>query len=281
MSARQRTIVITGASDGIGAEAARRLSAQGEQVIVVGRSPAKTQALANEIGAPSYVADFADLSQVRELAEKLRWAHPRIDVLANNAGAILPTYARTVDGHEKTFQVNHLAPFLLTNLLIDVLVESRAIVISTASDSAEFGQVDLNRLDATEADFDSKQVYGDTKLENVLFTRELHRRYNARGLRATSFNPGTAATNFATDTNTNWRWAYRTPLRHVILHSPRRAARPLIWLASESPSPSWTSGEFYLRLGRASTPNDQATDEVLARGLWDRSAELVGLSPSG
>ena len=128
-----RTIVITGASDGIGAAAARQLQAEGERVVIVGRSAEKTARVADELGAERHVADFADLAQVRALAAELRAQHDRIDVLANNAGGMFAQREVTVDGFEKTFQVNHLAGFLLTNLLRDVLVESRASVIQTAS----------------------------------------------------------------------------------------------------------------------------------------------------
>ena len=274
-----RTIIITGASDGIGAAAARELAAAGENVIIVGRNPAKTRALAAELNAPSYVADFADLAQVRDLAAKLRGAHPRIDVLVNNAGALIPNFTRTVDGHEKTLQVNHLAPFLLTNLLMDVLVASKALVVNTSSDSASFGHIDLDDLDSSTS-FDSKKAYGATKLENILFTRELHRRFHAQGVRAVAFNPGTAATNFASDTTTNWRWVYNTPLRHLVLLSPRRATRTLMWFLDDTSSTTWTSGQFYLRREHANTPNAQADDDGLARRLWERSAQLVDLSPA-
>nr|MDT0667841.1 SDR family NAD(P)-dependent oxidoreductase [Micromonospora sp. DSM 115978] len=123
-----RTVVVTGASDGIGAAAARRLAQSGETVVLVGRAPAKTAAVAAEIGADHFVADFAELAQVRRLATELLDRCPRIDVLANNAGGIMGDRALTADGHELTFQVNHLAPFLLTVLLMDRLVESTASV---------------------------------------------------------------------------------------------------------------------------------------------------------
>lgn len=119
----RKTIVITGASDGIGAAAARRLRRGGDNVVLVGRSAAKTAAVAAELDAAYFVADFADLSQVRAQADKLRSEYPRIDVLGNNAGGMFSRMQRTADGHEITFQVNYLAPFLLTTRLVDVLVE--------------------------------------------------------------------------------------------------------------------------------------------------------------
>jgi NAD(P)-dependent dehydrogenase (short-subunit alcohol dehydrogenase family) len=172
-----RTIVITGASDGLGAAAAKRLSRSGENVVVVGRSPDKTKAVATEIGADYLLADFTDLAQVRALAEQLLARYPRIDVLANNAGGIMAEREVTIDGHEKTFQVNHLAPFLLTTLQ-DRLAEAKAGVLNTSSlGNKLFGHVNIDDLEA-ERGYRPQKAYGDAKLENILFTRELRRRYH-------------------------------------------------------------------------------------------------------
>ena len=146
----QRTIVITGASDGIGAAAARNLARAGERIVVVGRSPEKTAAVGAELGVDYFVCDFAELSQVRELAAVLRERYPRIDVLVNNAGGIMRGHELTVDGHEKTFQINHLAPFLLTTELMDVLTASRATIINTSSAANGFGRLDLLDLNSGE-----------------------------------------------------------------------------------------------------------------------------------
>jgi NAD(P)-dependent dehydrogenase (short-subunit alcohol dehydrogenase family) len=271
-----RTIIITGASDGIGAAAARTLSAAGERVVVVGRDASKTSRLAAQLEAPGFVADFADLAQVRRLAAQIRAACPQIDILVNNAGAILPGFQRTADGHEKTFQVNHLAPFLLTNLLMDVLLASSATVITTASDAASLGHLDLDDLDNARA-FDTKQAYATSKLENILFTRELHRRYGDRGIHAVAFHPGNVASNFAADTTSNWRFIYNTPLRHVVLTSPQKGTRTLLWLVNGTPGSTWTPGLFYAK-AKPKTPSAQAGDDALAASLWNRSAELAGLA---
>ena len=269
----QQTIVLTGASDGIGAAAARQLTGHGHRVVVVGRSPEKTAAVAEEIGAPFHVADFADLAQVRALAEELT-AYPRIDVLANNAGGIF-TRRTTVDGFEKTLQVNHLAPFLLTSLLMDRLIASQAKVIQTSSmGHRAFGKIDLDDL-ANDRDWDANKAYGDAKLANVLFTKELHRRYADQGLAAAAFHPGGIATNFANDTSSVMRFAYHTPIRHLMTSVDKGGSR-LVWLAEGTPGQTWTSGEYYER-NRPGKVNPQVKDEALARGLWERSEEMLGL----
>lgn len=269
-----KTIVITGASDGIGAAAARQLAGKGHRVVVVGRSPEKTAAVADDLGAPSHVADFAELAQVRALADTLRTAYPRIDVLANNAGGIF-TEVRTVDGFDKTLQVNHLAPFLLTHLLLDRLVESQATVVQTSSvGHRAFGRIDLDDLENTRG-WRPEKAYGDAKLANVLFTKELHRRFGDRGLSAVAFHPGGIATNFANDTSSIMRFAYHTPLRHLMTGVDTGGQR-LAWLAEGTPGATWQPGEYYER-NRPGRVNPQVRDAALARGLWERSEALLGL----
>lgn len=274
-----QTIVITGASDGIGAAAARHLHSDGHSLVLVGRSSEKTQRVADELGAPSFVADFADLAQVRDLAAWLAAEHPRIDVLVNNAGGIFGDRARTVDGYEKTLQVNHLAPFLLTNLLMPSLLAASARVINTSSVAARlFGRIDLDDLD-NERRFSANKAYGDSKLANILFTKELHRRFHSAGLSAAAFHPGPVATSFAAGSRSPMRWIYQTPLKKIAgLISPEEGAATLVWLAETEPGLDWESGEFYEKLRVAKT-NPQAADAELARGLWERSAERVGLAP--
>jgi len=272
-----QTIVITGASDGIGAAAARKLKADGHLVVLVGRSRDKTAAVANELAAPFHVADFSELGEVRRLADELAAAYPRIDVLANNAGGIMGHRQLTVDGHELTFQVNHLAPFLLTNLLLPVLTASGAKVIQTSSIAARmFGHLDLDDLDL-EQGYSPDRAYGNGKLENILFTRELDRRYGDQGIAAAAFHPGVVGTNFASDTTHPMRFLYHTPVvKNLFTISPQRGARGLVWLAENTPGATWPSGEYFER-NKPAKSNPQARDAALAVGLWDRSAEMVGL----
>jgi len=268
-----RTIIITGASDGIGAAAARTLAQAGEKVVIVGRSAEKTAAVAGELGADYFVCDFADLAQVRALATDLLQRYPRIDVLANNAGGIMGARETTVDGHEKTFQVNHLAPFLLTMLLADRLAASQARVINTSSAANSlFGKIDLDDLDA-EHKYSANKAYGDAKLANILFTQELHRRYNEAGISTAAFHPGVVATSFSTASTSPMRFIYQSALKRFLL-TPEEGADTLVWLATATPGSEWRSGAYYEKRKIAGA-NRQAYDPALAAGLWDRSAAMI------
>lgn len=268
-----RTIVITGASDGIGAAAARHLKAGGHRVVLVGRSPAKTEALAREIGAPFHLADYARLSEVKRLAGELS-AYERIDVLANNAGGIMGARTVTEDGFEKTFQVNHLAGFLLTRLLMDKLAANGASVIQTSSFAANvWGRgLDVDDLDQTRG-YSPTSAYGRSKLANILFTRELDRRHRSAGIAAVAFHPGFVRSNFAEDTTFFMRWFYHTPLRYLATISPEASARRLVALCEGTPGRDWQPGEVYLK--RARMPVAFRDDGSVARALWERSEERV------
>lgn len=269
-----RTVLITGASDGIGAVAARQLTARGDRVVIIGRSPEKTRTVAAALGADFFVADFARLDEVRELGATLLDRYPRIDVLANNAGGILGRRETTVDGNEKTFQINHLAPFLLTNLLIDRLAESGGIVINTSSvANSRFGKFDIDDVNA-ERGYSENRAYGNAKLANILFTAELHNRFFDRGISTAAFHPGIVATNFADGSTSLMRLVYRSVFK-IFLISPEEGADTLVWLASTTPGVDWVSGAYYdkRRIARA---NPQAYDPELAARLWDLSAELAG-----
>ncbi|WP_199489999.1 SDR family NAD(P)-dependent oxidoreductase [Meiothermus sp. QL-1] len=276
-----KVIVITGASDGIGAAAARQLAAKGWQVVVVGRSPEKTAAVARELNAPYHVADFTELAQVRRLASELLAAYPRIDVLANNAGGLFKK-ARTKDGFEKTFQVNHLAGFLLTNLLIDRLIESKAKIIQTSSIGAKiFGNIDLDDFTGYTKK-NPMNAYGDSKLANILFTKELHRRYHSKGISAVAFHPGNIISNFAHDYSIV-QFIYRSPIMRpfcrLMLETPEDGGARLAWFAEGTPGKDWLSGEYYEKnkIPPKWKIHPQANDVQLAKELWERSEKLAGL----
>jgi NAD(P)-dependent dehydrogenase (short-subunit alcohol dehydrogenase family) len=272
----RRTIVITGASDGIGAAAARRLSRSGAKVVVVGRSESKTAAVAAELGADYFVADFADLSQVRALADKIRFGYPRIDVLANNAGGMFTKAHKSVDGNDMIFQVNYLAPFLLTTQLMQVLLDSRATVVNTISSSQKLlPRVTLADLENT-ARRRPSIAYALTKLAIVLFTRELHRRYHAGGLSAAAFHPGYVNSNFgeASGSRLLFFMKYRVPLTVRYTLTADQGADQLVWLASSTPGVDWTSGEYYSK-GKIAKANRAAYGPDLARDLWDRTLAKI------
>lgn len=270
-----RTVVITGASDGIGAAAARILAYPGDTLVLVGRSAQKTAAIARELEADHFVADFTDLAQVRTLAAELLAKYPRIDVLANNAGGIMAGREVTVDGFEKTFQVNHLAPFLLTNLLIERLVADRATVINTSSAANHFmARFDIDDLNA-EKKYSHNAAYGNAKLANILFTKELQKRFGDHGINAAAFHPGVVRSNFAASSTSVNKLAYGALARRFML-SPEEGADTLVWLATTVPGVVWTPGEYYAKRKQART-NKLANDEAIARSLWEKSAAMVGL----
>jgi NAD(P)-dependent dehydrogenase (short-subunit alcohol dehydrogenase family) len=273
-SRRVTLVVLTGATRGIGRAAATQLAQRGAEVVLVGREPERVEEVAKEAraagggGVHQHVADLLLMSEVRRLAEELRERHAHIDVLANNAGALFASRQVTSEGLERTFALNHLAPFLLTNLLLDRLIGSR--VVTTASDAHEGGRLDLRDLQS-ENSYSAMRVYGTTKLCNILFTRELAHR--APQLHANCFHPGTVRTGFGK--NETGIWKVLTTLAGPFFRSPERGARSLVWLALSGEAAA-LNGK-YVQDEKVATPSAQAQDDELARELWERSAELVGL----
>jgi len=208
---------------------------------------------------------------VRALAGEVSERYEQIDVLANNAGALFSSRKVTSEGFERTFALNHLSPFLLTNLLRGRLGGGR--VVTTSSDAHKGGRLDLDDL-RSEHGYAAMRVYGTSKLCNILFTRELARR--APELHANCFHPGVVRTGFGK--NENGIWKALTTLGAPFFRTPASGARSLVWLAlSEQAAP--LTGE-YVQDEKVLAPSAQAQDATLAEGLWERSAELVGLGAS-
>ena len=245
--------------------------------MLVGRSPDKTNRIAAELRADAHLADFTDLGAVRALAADLLAKYPRIDVLANNAGGVPSARSRQVtgDGHERAFQVNYLAPFLLTTLLLDRLIESRATVISTSSPGNRLGRIDLANLDG-EKRYRGVNAYNNAKLAQILFTRELDRRYRPQGLASAAFSPGLAiVTNFAQQPGDANNWIARSPVfRRLLGSSPETGADTLVYLAQGTPGTDFPSGEYFVKR-KAARANKQAYDTGLAAQLWDRSVSMT------
>lgn len=270
------TIVLTGASDGIGAAAAEQLAEPGTDLVIVGRSPAKTQAVAERTGAEYHIADFTRLDEIRGLAESLLERHDRIDVLANNAGGLFSGPEFTEDGFEKTFQVNHLAPFLLTHLLADRLLSSRATVVATSSiASSAFSRLDLADIQTLHP-YRPNRAYGNAKLANILFTKELHARFGRQGLSAVAFHPGAVATNFASETSSYLRQVYHGLLQRFLV-SPERGGANLAHFISGRPGIDWESGGYYNDRRRPGRTNRRAAEPEVVRRHWQIGADLLGL----
>jgi NAD(P)-dependent dehydrogenase (short-subunit alcohol dehydrogenase family) len=268
-------VLLTGATRGIGRAAAIEFASQGAELALVGRDPQRVAAVAQEARAAGggatvheHVADLMLMADVRRLAGEVRERHGQIDVLANNAGALFASRQETAEGFERTFALNHLAPFLLTGLLRDRLQGAR--VVTTSSDAHKAGRLNLDDLQSQES-YAAMRVYGTSKLCNILFTRELGRR--APELHANCFHPGVVRTGFGKNENGIWKIA--TTVAGPFFRSPQRGARSLIWL-SLSGQAADLDGE-YVQDEKVLQPTAQAQDEVLAAGLWEHSAQLVGL----
>ncbi|MEU7994145.1 SDR family NAD(P)-dependent oxidoreductase [Micromonospora sp. NPDC049060] len=267
----RRIVVVTGASSGIGLAAAVDLARRGDQVVLVGRDPARLQAAAEQVREASgerpelFRADFAVLDDVRRLAGKLREAYDRIDVLANNAGAIALQPLTTVDGFELSIQANHLAPFLLSNLLRDRI--GRMVV--TASGAHRSGVLDPADLNAALRRYRPMQAYGTSKQANILFTAEAARRWPE--IPAYSFHPGVVRSRFGNDNR-----LVALGMRILPLRSPEKGAETLVWLANQDPERLITGGYYIDR--RLRRPLPRASDPQLAARLWTASAEAVGVA---
>ena len=280
---RRRTIVLTGASSGIGAVAAARLAEQGADIAVVGRDAERTRAVAERTGGTPFLADFERLDEVRALAAALLDRYDRIDVLANNAGGLYARRELTVDGHERTIQANHLAPFLLTHLLRPRLEATAAEgaevrVVSTASLANRFGRLRLDDLDFAKRPWlGGWRAYGTAKLATILFIRELAERLTGTGVDAFSFHPGTFATNFGQSSplirfgTAVTRGGYGIPVEE--------GAVPLIRLAADAPVGA-PSGTYFDRLRANGATTAQGTDAHLGRELWALTEDLVGVTRS-
>ncbi len=271
-------VLLTGATRGIGRAAAIELARQGVEVALVGRETERVKAVAREAkatggGAPihEHIADLTLMADVRALAEEVGGRYEHIDVLANNAGALFGSREETSEGLERTLALNHLAPFLLTNLLRGRMDGGR--VVTTASDAHKTGRLDLDDLQS-ERSYSAMRVYGTSKMCNILFTRELAKR--APELHANCFHPGVVRTGFGK--NENGLWKVLTTLGSPFFRSPQRGARSLVWLAV-SDDAAMLDGEYVVD-EKVTNPNAQARDDTLAEGLWEHSAQLVGLSTS-
>ncbi|HEX7443625.1 MAG TPA: SDR family oxidoreductase [Acidimicrobiales bacterium] len=275
-------IVITGGNSGIGKEAAVGLAALGATVLITSRNPEKGRAALDEVRGRSgsdavevMALDLADFASIRAFSEAFHERFDRLDVLVNNAGGILSERQVTAQGFEMTFGVNHLGHFLLTDLLVDRLESSApSRVVNVASLAHRLAVTGLNFSDLqSERRYQSMDVYGRSKLANVLFTTELARRLAGTGVTANCLHPGAVATGFGSPDDTTGIERFSMKLGRPFFISAEQGARTIVYLAA-SPDVAGHSGGYYVRchLRRASR---HGRDPVAARQLWDASEALV------
>lgn len=285
-----KTILVTGATNGIGLEAAVAFARSGARVVITGRDPARIDAALAAIRQRSgshdiegLQADFASQAAVRRLADGVLASCPRIDVLVNNAGSVNPARTLTGDGIETTFAVNHLGPFLLTNLLRDRIVASApARIVNVASVAHTRGTLDFDDLNFDHG-YRIMRAYSRSKLANMLFTRELAKRLAGTGVTVNALHPGTVATGIWGHGAPNAGWkrvlysAVFVPVRSFML-TPERGAQTIVYLAA-SPEVAGKTG-LYFEKNQPKQPAPLALDDDLASRLWNTSAAMTGLASS-
>lgn len=272
-----KVCVVTGATTGIGRETARGLAAAGATVVLLGRDGARAEDARADLTATTgnenlhvALADLASLAEVRRVGAELRARFPVVHVLVNNAGAIFGSREETVDGFERTFAVNHLAYFLLTHeLLRSLRAGGPARIVNVSSAAHKIGKLHWDDLQLTQG-YAQFKAYSQSKLANILFTRELARRLQGSGITANSLHPGTIASNFGKSGSRFFAWLVR--LARVFLIGPVRGARTSLYLAT-APELAGVTGEYFQRCKRAKTTKSAKNDEDAAR-LWKLSEAM-------
>ncbi len=275
--------LVTGATAGIGLVTARELARTGATVVGVGRNPDKSAAVAQHIreqtGNPNVEFLLADLSaqkDVRALAQEFRQRYARLDVLVNNAGAVYLNRQESADGLELTFALNHLSYFLLTNLLLDMLKASAPARIVNVSSRAHIRTAGLNFDDLqTRRGYMAMDVYGKSKLCNVLFTNELARRLASANVTVNALHPGLVATNFFL--NNGWLGQLARPILNLISISPDDGAKTTLYLAT-SPQVEGVTGKYFDDQQREAPSSKASYDQAAQLRLWQVSEQLTGLT---
>ncbi len=275
-----RTAVVTGANAGIGLWTALGLAKAGAKVIMLCRDPHRGEDARNLVAQASglkpdlVIADFASLKTVRDAASKILDRHQQIHILVNNAGLFSPSFQLSADGYEMTIAVNHLAPFLLTTTLLPALElagepRRHARIVTVASEAARRASIDLGDL-MTARRYNMMAAYAQSKLANILFTKELARRLPPRPVSANCLHPGVVATNIG---NKGGVFGAAWSLMKPALLSPERGARNSLYVAT-SPSIEGVSGAYFVKQ-RPASPNPIAEDLTIASRLWQESQKLV------
>ena len=274
-----KVFVVTGATEGIGKAAALEFARRGATLGIVGRNPEKTEGVATalreaagEDNVSVFLGDLSQLSQVRSVSAAIRSKFDRIDVLANNAGAIFEDYVLTPDGFEMTFALNHLSYFLMTHELLPLLKQTRtARIVSTSSDAHKIARLNVDNVAVRAEKKAGILAYADSKLANILFARELSRRLSGTGIISNSFHPGVVNTGFAHN-NTGVFSAAVKFISPLFGRTPEKGAQTLVWLAT-SREASEVSGEYF-HDRRVVRTTMAAKDDTLSAKLWALSERL-------
>ena len=277
-----KVVLITGGTGGIGKATAIGLAAIGARVGITGRGLARTEEAAVEIRAVSgnpavdaFAADMSSQAEVRRLAAAVLDAYPRLDVLVNNVGGFWAHRHSTADGLERTLALNHLAPFLLTNLLLDRLKASApARVVTVSSGEQARGRIVFDDLQGARG-YSAQRAYSQSKLANVMFTNELARHLQGTGVTANSLHPGVVRTNFGAEDQAGF-FAVMGGMVRPFLKTPAEGAQTSIYLAS-SPNVEGVTGQFFADR-KPKIANKVAYDIDMAARLWRISGDLVGLT---
>jgi NAD(P)-dependent dehydrogenase (short-subunit alcohol dehydrogenase family) len=276
-----KTVLITGGTSGIGKATALGLATLGAHVAITGRDLGRAQSAAREINAAGgkeadvFVADLSSQTQVRQLADEVLQTLPRIDVLVNNVGGYWNTRHVTTDGIEYTFALNHLAPFLLTHLLLDRLTQSApARVVTVASNAHAMGRIEFDDLQG-ERSYSGARAYNQSKLANVLFTYELARRLADTAVTANTLHPGVVSTSFGADDPGRLQRLV-VPVMRPFMKSPAQGAATSVHVAS-APDLEQVTGRYFAH-STAKRSSKRSYDEAVAARLWQMSADLVGLT---
>jgi NAD(P)-dependent dehydrogenase (short-subunit alcohol dehydrogenase family) len=281
VSIRGKTVVITGATSGLGLIAAERLAALGARLVLVARSRRRGEAALARLAAQSpgnahsiHYADLSRLAEMKRVGAEIAAAEPRIDVLINNAGCLFGSRQVTEDGLERTFALNHVAYFVLTHFLRDRLAAAApARIVNTASDAHLREKLDFADLQFANG-YRFRTAYGRSKLANILFTRELARRLADTGVTANALHPGFVATDLGQ--RDNGLLAILIRLAMMVRAGPaEKGAETIVYLAS-SPDVADVSGKYFYDC-RPATPSREARDDAAARRLWDETARLAGV----
>jgi retinol dehydrogenase 14 len=278
-----RTVLVTGGTSGIGRATAEALARMGAQVAITGRHRESAELAAREISPASgppvdvFVGDLSSQAEVRRLADEVLTSYDRLDVLVNNVGGYWSTRRLTADGLEHTFALNHLAPFLLTSLLLDRLrLSGRGRVVTVSSHAHAQGRIDFEDLQG-ERSWSGATAYSQSKLANLLFTYELARRVGTGSVTANAVHPGVVRTSFGAEDRSRAQRVF-VPLLRPLLKPPRAGARSSVYAAS-SPSLEAVTGSYFVNSSPRSSSTD-SHDRAVAQRLWRVSADLVGLPTS-